>query len=132
MIWASWWNAGDLYRLFFCLMIIAVSMAHAILLLPLIERGRTVRTVVDATVGCIAVVALILLYLVLMPEELFGDDGLIIRILAVFAILDVLGTIVSPIMAKFLAPATPIIPPNPAPVTAPTNQKSPEEAQSIK
>lgn len=80
------------------LVILAFSTAHAALLL-LIESGKpVVNGALAATMLFIAIVAGMLIGLVVNG---FGDVGeFYYRLLGVFAILDVLGTIVTPILHK--------------------------------
>lgn len=87
--------------------VLAVSSAHASMLLPLRNRGANQKTVVTATLMFIAAVAAMIIYLVWAADTDVGD--LYYRTLGVFAILDVLGTIIAPILAR-LAPKTPIAP----------------------
>jgi len=77
------------------------------MLLPLRNRGANQKTVVTATLMFIAAVAAMIIYLVWAADTDVGD--LYYRTLGVFAILDVLGTIIAPILAR-LAPKTPIAP----------------------
>lgn len=79
--------------------VLAVSSAHASLLLPLRAHSARQKVIVTATLMFIAAVATMIIYLILASDTEVGD--MYYRILGVFAILDVLGTIISPIMARF-------------------------------
>lgn len=59
-----------------------------------------IRSLVSSTIFCIIAVAGILIGLVALEDSGSGDA--IYRLLGVFAILDVLGTIVSPVLVKSL------------------------------
>lgn len=77
--------------------ILAFSTAHSCLLL-LIESDETiVNPSLSATITFIAIVALMLIVLVVLAGEVYG---FYYRLLGVFAILDVLGTVVTPILDK--------------------------------
>ena len=85
-------------KLTLTLIIFAFSSAHACLVLLINPEKSSVKYSLLATLLFIAIVALMLVYLVLFvngepPEEFF-------RLLGVFAILNVLGTIVTPILNK--------------------------------
>jgi hypothetical protein len=80
------------------LIILAFSTAHASLLMQIRSEKGIVNGSLAATLVFIAIVAFMLIYLVLNG---FGDAGeFFYRLLGVFAILDVLGTIVTPILKK--------------------------------
>jgi uncharacterized membrane protein YfcA len=89
--------------------ILAVSTAHASLLLPSRTRSTLLDTAVTATLACITFVAGFLVYLIIVGGDVVGD--FFYRLLGVFAILDVLGTIVTPILAR-ITPKTPAQPPS--------------------
>lgn len=80
-------------------LVLAVSSAHASLLLPLRESGgSTQKLIVTTTLACIGVVAGLLVYLIVTQNSDLG--GSFYKALGVFAILDVLGTIIAPISSK--------------------------------
>jgi hypothetical protein len=88
--------------------ILAISAAHASLLLPARGKNAALNSAVTVTLGMIALVAGLIIYLVLGEDTEVGD--MFYRLLGVFAILDVLGTILVPILSKFL-PSSPGSPP---------------------
>jgi hypothetical protein len=106
LIWQDWdsGTSGDVLRAFAAFSVLAVSFAHANLLLLLGERKRPViRIGLFVTVGLIALVALLLIIPIATDGEVPGDNGETYwRIFGVLAILDVLGTIVLPVMSIFL------------------------------
>lgn len=110
-----WTFSGDSdyapWRSTLVFMVLAVSTAHASLLLPLRGRSATVTNAANTTLICIAIVASFLIYLILGSDYDIGE--FFYRLLAVAIILDVLGTIVTPILAKFAD--------KPAPPTKPTD-----------
>jgi hypothetical protein len=98
--------------------VLAVSTAHASLLLPSRSRSTLLDVAVTATLACIAFVAGFLIYLIIVENTGVGE--FFYRLLGVFAILDVLGTIVTPILARLVSnkspqPPTPTNPLNPPP-----------------
>jgi hypothetical protein len=107
------------------LSILAISAAHASLLLPLREKGiATARSVTDFTLVFIAAVAGMLVYLV-WSSDAWDISDTFWRALGVFAILDVLGTVVGPLLAKFYskpAGGPPQVPPT-VPGTGPSPTK---------
>jgi hypothetical protein len=81
--------------------IAAASIAHASLLLPLAERRRAlVRTGLLITVALIALL-LVLLYVAILSDGDVWSDGYA-KLVGTVAILDVLGTIVLPVVSIFL------------------------------
>jgi hypothetical protein len=107
LIWSDWDDfelAGDMLRVFVAFSILAVSFAHANLLLLLGERKRPViRIGLLVTVALIAVVAVLLIIPIATDGEVPGENGdNYWRVFGVFAILDVLGTVVLPVMSIFL------------------------------
>jgi hypothetical protein len=78
----------------FSLLVIAISFGHAALLLLLQTTDPVVRTLRMVTLGIIALVALLLLGITLNPISL----NYAWSILGVFGVLDVLGTLATPIL----------------------------------
>lgn len=78
----------------------AFSFGHAaLLLLPSIDH-RIVAILRYFTLGLIAVVACMLIFLIVYADG--ADNELFLRLLGVFAILDALGTIVTPIAMRMV------------------------------
>jgi hypothetical protein len=108
LIWRSWDNWSDGWettlKAFSVFAILAASLAHANLLLLLAERRNpAVRIGLFITVGLIALLALLIILPIVTEGEIPGDDGEPYwRALGVVAILDVLGTIVLPVLGRFL------------------------------
>jgi len=100
-----WWVSGaappeGLWKTTAILGLLAVSFAHANLLLQLGDRQRSVvRVGLWVTLGLIALLAI--LVIVLIVNQDVGSDGYA-RLLGTVAILDVLGTIVVPVLGAFL------------------------------
>ena len=116
LIWRSWDAPGfdDWLRAFATAGILAVSFAHANLLLLLAGRRRAaIRWGLAATLVAIAVVAVMIILPILTDGDIPGEDAADVywRLFGVIAILDVLGTVVVPVLALFLrdgaGPATP-------------------------
>jgi hypothetical protein len=93
------WNSFDsLWKVMIITIILAFSTAHASLLL-LVKSDKTIVNVsLATTLLFLSLVALELIILVL--GEFRNIDNMWYRVLGVFAILDVLGTIVTPILLK--------------------------------
>ncbi|MDP3209568.1 MAG: hypothetical protein Q8M65_10500, partial [Rhodoglobus sp.] len=82
--------------------VLAVSLAHANLLLLLEERKSPIlRAGLFVTVGLIGLLAVLIILPVLTDGRIPGDNDSYWRVLGVVAILDVLGTIVLPVIARF-------------------------------
>jgi hypothetical protein len=96
-----------LWKTFGLAAIVGVSLAHATLLLLLGERRQpVVRIGLWVTVGLIAILIILLALLILTDGEV-GTDAYG-RLVGTVAILDVLGTIVVPVMSKFLSDGKPV------------------------
>lgn len=106
LIWGSWasWNEiwDDVLKAFATASIIAVSLAHANLLLLLAERRSPVlRVALFVTVGLIGLLALLIILPIVTDGEIPGDNAEpYFRVLGVVAILDALGTIVLPVINR--------------------------------
>lgn len=106
LIWRPWdnWNEGweSTLKAFVVLAITAASLAQANLLLLLAGRRKSVvRIGVFVTVALIALLALLLFPPVITEGEIPGDNGDVYwRFVGVVAILDVLGTIVIPVLGR--------------------------------
>ena len=87
-------ESENMAKLFMLLVILAFSAAHVSLLLLLNIQDRIVRMSLYATFGFIAIVATMLCIVVIFNY----DDEFYLRLVGVFAILDVLGSIVTPIL----------------------------------
>ncbi|SFR84935.1 hypothetical protein SAMN05428970_3085 [Agromyces sp. CF514] len=115
LIWTPWYDNGggwpaELWRWFGITSIVAVSLAHANLLLQLSgRRRRAVRVSLWITLAAIAVVAVMLVIPLLTDWNVPGDEGETYwRWFGVIAIVDALGTIVLPVVALLIReqPAT--------------------------
>ncbi|MDH6181242.1 hypothetical protein M2152_001424 [Microbacteriaceae bacterium SG_E_30_P1] len=108
LIWASWDNWSDGWdttlKAFLVLSIVAASLAQANLLLLLASRQQTViRVGLIITLVAVALVALLVTLTIVSDGEIPGRDGdLYWRVVGVVAILDVLGTIVLPVLGRVL------------------------------
>jgi len=108
LIWGSWdnWNSGwdTVLKAFAVLGVLALSLAHANLLLLLGDRpSPLIRYGLIATVALIGVLALLIILPIVTDGRIPGDNDVYWRILGVVAILDVLGTIVLPVVSRFTA-----------------------------
>ena len=107
LVWRDWEDAGleVWFRVFGAAAVLAVSFAHANLLLLLAGRRRAaIRWGLAATLATIAVVAVMLILPIVTGGDIPGEDAgdVYWRVLGVIAILDVLGTVVVPVLALFL------------------------------
>jgi hypothetical protein len=107
LIWSSWDNStevwGNVLKAFFVFGILAVSLAHANLLLLLEDRrSLAIRYGLIATVVMIAALAALIIIPIVTDGRIPGDNDGYWRALGVIAILDALGTIVLPVLSRFL------------------------------
>lgn len=106
LIWRSWESWSEVWELtlktFAVFAIAAASLAHANLLLLLGERrNQVVRIGLWVTLGLIALLAVLIILPIVTEGEIPGDNGEPYwRALGVVAILDVLGTIVLPVVGR--------------------------------
>jgi hypothetical protein len=101
LVWAESDPGEGFWKTFGITAVVAGSLAHANLLLLLGERRRpVVRTSLWITVGLIAVLAGMIIALVISDGDVSGDT--FFRVMGTVAILDVLGTIVVPVVSRFL------------------------------
>lgn len=106
LIWLDFdygpWEATGIFA------VLAFSTAHISLLLPTRPLPTWLGTLIGCTVLCVAVVASLLIALIGVEDfaDRVGSDGIFWRFLGVLAILDVLGTIVIPIMSRLAPPQT--------------------------
>jgi len=108
LIWGSWdnWNSGweALLKSFAVLGVLSLSLAHANLLLLLGDRpSPLIRYGLITTVALIGLLALFIILPIVTDGRIPGDNDVYWRILGVVAILDVLGTIVLPVVSRFTA-----------------------------
>ncbi|MDP2695713.1 MAG: hypothetical protein Q8O87_00480 [bacterium] len=101
IIWEiiQWWNIDEFpTKSWMILIVLSISLAHSSLLLLVQSEQKAVRISLIATLIFIALTATTLILMILYR---FGDiDIFYYRLLGVFAVLDVLGTIVTPILKK--------------------------------
>ncbi len=114
LIWSSWDNWSEsretILKTFAVLGVLAVSFAHANLLLLLAgRRNPFIRTSLFITVGLIGLLAALNIVPIVTNGEIPGENELYWRFLGVVAILDVLGTIVLPVVNRFARDAGPIV-----------------------
>jgi hypothetical protein len=101
LVWSASEPGAVFWKTFGITAVVAGSLAHANLLLLLGERRRpVVRTSLWITVGLIAVLAGMIIALVITDGDISGDAYF--RVMGTVAILDVLGTIVVPVVSRFL------------------------------
>jgi hypothetical protein len=107
LIWNNWGIYGDVdpaLRTFGVFGVLAVSIAHANLLLLLGQRRNTVvRALLYLTVAFVGLVAVLLCLPIATAGDIPGDNGdAYWRLFGVVGILDVLGSIVLPVTGRFL------------------------------
>jgi hypothetical protein len=85
-------------RPIFVVIVLVIATAHSSLLLLIQPNNKIVRASLNATLFFIVAVAITLILLVW--NEFRDIDVFYYRLLGVFAVLDVLGTIVTPILKK--------------------------------
>jgi hypothetical protein len=98
MIWEviEFWDEGS-WKALIIFIVLAFSTAHSCLLLLIKSDKTLVNSALSATIIFVSIVALMLIIMTLNEFDL-GEFSF--RLLGVFAILDVLGTIVTPILNK--------------------------------
>jgi len=98
LIWEfiDFWDE-DSWKALIIFLVLAFSTAHSCLLLLIKSNKSLVNIALSATLIFISIVALMLIIMVLNEFDL-GEFSF--RLLGVFAILDVLGTIITPILNK--------------------------------
>lgn len=106
LIWISVENVPWKPTLVF--LILAVSTSHASLLLSSRAKSKMIDVAVSTTLACIGLVAGLLIYLVVLRPADVGET--FYRLLGVFVIIDVLGTIVTPILARLAKNQPPNLP----------------------
>ncbi|BBG02491.1 MULTISPECIES: hypothetical protein [Pseudonocardia] len=117
LIWRDWMSdtgpEEGLFKSLTVFTVLAISLAHANLLLLLAERrAPVIRAGLAATLLAIAIVAVMILLPVLTDGAIPGtDDGWYWRWLGVAGIVDALGTVALPVLALVLRSR-----PDPAPV----------------
>jgi hypothetical protein len=95
------WEAIDLddsWKALIIFIVLAASTAHSCLLLLIESEKSLVNSALSATIIFISIVTLMFVIIVLNGFDDVGE--FYFRLLGVFAILDVLGTIVTPILNK--------------------------------
>lgn len=100
LIWTSLDSDNAPWKPAAIFIILAFSTAHTSLLLASRHKSKLIDALVTTTIACISFVAGFLMYLVFIDAD--GVGTIYYRLLAVFAILDVLGTIVVPILSKVM------------------------------
>lgn len=104
LIWGEDRSDEAFWKTFGIIVVLAGSLAHANLLLLLGERRRpVVQASLWGTVALIGLLAGMIIALILTDGDLGSD--VYARVLGTVAILDVLGTIVVPVVSRFLRDA---------------------------
>ncbi len=88
-------------KTFLILAVMSYAAAHTSLLLLIDSKKKIVIHARSATIGFVTVVALMLIYLVFASGD--GIDESFFRFLGAFAVLDVLGTVVTPLLRRYYA-----------------------------
>ncbi|GAA1738417.1 hypothetical protein [Microcella frigidaquae] len=116
LIWRNWNDPGfeDWFKVFATAGVLAVSFAHANLVLLLAgRRRRVIRVGVLVTLAMIAAVAIMIILPIVSEGEIpgIGNEEWYWRLFGVVGILDVLGTVVVPVLAIFVkdAPAVAVV-----------------------
>ena len=96
-IWSEISVFENSWKILVSLIVLTVTLAHISLLLNLNTVNALVKNVLIATVACIAIVSGMLFFMIYGNSD---PDDFFYRLLGVFAILDVVGTIVTPILNR--------------------------------
>ena len=97
---------ADYGKIMVTLIVVAIVFAHNSLILTVPAVRRPLQAGLAATIGAMIVIALMTIYLIFSSEIPF-EDGLYFRIMGIFGILTVLGTISIPILARVLKASGP-------------------------
>jgi hypothetical protein len=104
LIWGNWVyddTSNTVWKTLWVATIIAVTLAHANLLIPVaLNRQPAIRLALYVELCLVAFLSILLLLLVLTDATVSSDAYT--RLVAIVAILDVLGTIVVPVLARLL------------------------------
>ena len=90
-------DGDDTWMTMVMFLILAFSFAHIALLLLIRPKTKMVRIALTITIVCIAIVAIMLIK---STYNEFNEEEFYFRLLGVFAILDTLGTLTTPIINK--------------------------------
>jgi hypothetical protein len=96
-IWGDFKNLENTWKLLLSLIVLTITFAHISLLLNIKIVNQLVKNTLTATTIFIGIVAFMLLTLIVGG---FGKGDFFYRLLGVFGILDIVGTIVTPILNK--------------------------------
>jgi hypothetical protein len=100
LIWDSFTSSELTWKAAFILMILSIALGQTCLLLHIKPKNDLVKLSLFGTILSISFVALMIINLVI-GEFRYVDSGYL-RLLGVLAVLDVLGTIATPILNKIL------------------------------
>lgn len=87
----------DTWKTMIVFIILAVTIGHISLLFIIKPKSTFLKNILRVTILFISIVAIMLITLILADADV---DGFFFRLLGVFAILDVLGTVATPIINK--------------------------------
>ena len=90
-------DPDDMWQIVLIFIILSVSIAHSSLLFQLRPKSKNIKY---ALIGTIIFISIVALMLVKSTINEFEEDEFYFRLLGVFAILDVLGTIATPILNR--------------------------------
>lgn len=109
-------RSDDYWKLVFTFLVLAVALGHICLMLLIRPKTAGVKASMIATIVFISLLSLLILYLIYGWRSI--DDGEVyFRLVGVVAILDVLGTIVTPIMNVAMGSKSPTGTSDPGPGT---------------
>jgi len=108
IIWGDLLDSNlGLWKTTIIFIILSVGIAHSSLLLLIKSEKTAVNTFLSLTLLFIFIVAAMLIYMILVEFDV--NDIIFFKVLAVFAILDALGTIVTPILYKVVSLHKPVM-----------------------
>lgn len=88
-------DMDDIWEVVIIFIVLSIGIAHASLLLQIKPKSKQLKIIRSLTIGFIAIVTLMLIRSTIGN---FNESDLYYRLLGVFAILDVLGSIATPIL----------------------------------
>jgi len=103
-VFLIWENYGDISvswpdKVFATAAILAIANAQACILLPMRNTGRRIKRLAFATLAAILIFSGLVIFLILGPLFTFSDWY--IKLIAIFLILDILGTVLLPVLRYF-------------------------------
>lgn len=82
--------------------VLAVASAHVSLLLLARSDNKVIKHIIDITILSIILVSSMIIYVIFDIDDTYGLNGYLFRFLGIFAVLAILGTILTPLSKKLI------------------------------